>query len=72
MELKQRAAYLERSGRPVPESLYKEISESREQMADNLKYVKNRKQEQQNIRDKFEQDIRRFRELKTAAASEER
>jgi len=71
-ELKQHAAYLERSGRPVPESLNKEITESRDQIAENLKYVKNRKQEQQNIRDKFEQDIRRFRELKTAAASEEK
>lgn len=67
-ELKQRAAYLERAGRPVPESLSKEISESRAQIADNLKYVQNRKQDQQKIRDKFEQDIRRFRELKTAEA----
>jgi len=69
VELKQRAAYLERAGRPVPESLNKEIAESREQIAYNLKYVKNRKLEQQGIRDKFEQDIRRFRELKTAEAS---
>jgi uncharacterized caspase-like protein len=68
-ELKQRAANLERAGSPVPEILNGEIVDSRHQIEQNLRYVKNRKIEQQKIRDKFEADIRRFRELKTAAAA---
>lgn len=66
LELKQRAAALERSGNQVPDRLKQEIVESRHQIAQNQRYVENRKAEQQKIRDKFEGDIRRFRELKTA------
>jgi hypothetical protein len=68
-ELRQHAANLERAGKPVPENLNGEIADSRHQIEQNLRYVKNRKIEQQKIRDKFEADIRRFRELKTAAAA---
>lgn len=70
-ELKTRAANLERSGRQVPESLNGEIAESRQQIQQNRHYVVNRETEQQRIRDKFEADIRRFRELKTAEAPAE-
>jgi hypothetical protein len=66
VELKQRAAALERAGKQVPDHLKQEIVESRHQIAQNRRYVANRKAEQQKIRDKFELDIRRFRELKTA------
>ena len=67
-ELKKRAANLERTGKRVPESMNSEITESRQQIEQNQHYVINRKTEQQRIRDKFEADIRRFRELKTAEA----
>jgi hypothetical protein len=70
-ELKQRAANLERAGKPVPTRLNTEIDESREQIEQNHRYVENRKAEQRSIRQKFEADINRFRELKTAAAAAE-
>jgi hypothetical protein len=64
--LSLRAANLERSGKPVPEYLTKEISETRSQIQHNMGYIENRKIEQQAIREKFELDIKRFRELKMA------
>ncbi len=63
---KNRAANMERAGKPVPESLTRQIQESRAQIRQNLAYIENRKQEQQAIREKFESDIKRFRELKAA------
>jgi len=67
-ELTRRAADLERSGRPVPLELSQQIAESHAQVQQNLEYIENRKREQQSIRDKFEHDIKRFRELKVAEA----
>jgi hypothetical protein len=61
---------MERAGRPVPKQLKADIDESRQQMEQNHNYVENRKTEQQRIRQQFEADIKRFRELKTAAAAE--
>jgi hypothetical protein len=65
-ELKQSAANLERSGKPVPKRLNDEITDARYQIEQNRHYVESRQAEQQKIREKFEADIRRFRELKTA------
>jgi len=67
-ELTRNAANLERSGKPVPEKLTEQISETRDQIHYNLEYIENRKHEQQLIREKFEIDISRFRELKMARA----
>lgn len=67
-DLTKRAANLERAGRPVPAELGQQISESRDQIRQNLDYIENRKQEQRAIREKFELDIKRFRELKIAEA----
>lgn len=63
---KQRAARMERAGKPVPESVTKQIHEARDQIRQNIEYIENRRHEQQAIRDKFELDINRFRELKAA------
>jgi len=68
-DLKQRAANMERAGKPVPDKLNVEIAEARHQITQNRDYVENRKVEQQKIRAKFETDIKRFRELKTAGAA---
>ncbi|MGD2073551.1 MAG: DUF4124 domain-containing protein [Gammaproteobacteria bacterium] len=65
-ELTRRAADLERSGQPVPAELTRQIADTHGQIDQNLEYIDNRRQEQQAIRAKFERDIRRFRELKTA------
>lgn len=70
-ELTRRAANLERAGRPVPGELSEQIAESHAQVQQNLVYIDNRKREQQAIRDKFELDIKRFRELKLAEAEAE-
>lgn len=62
-ELKTRAANIERSGKPVPDKLNAEISETRQQIAQNFTYVKSRSSDQQLIREQYEVDIARFREL---------
>ena len=62
-ELKTRAANIERSGNPVSDKLSAEISETRQQIAQNFTYVKSRNSDQQLIREQFEVDIARFREL---------
>ena len=66
--MKLRAANTERSGKAVPEKLLREISDTRNLIQSNSKYVANRVVEQQRIREKFEADINRFRELKAAQA----
>ena len=67
-ETNRRAANLERSGRPVPAELTRQIKDAHNQIQQNLDYIENRKLEQQAIREKFEVDIKRFRELKAAIA----
>jgi hypothetical protein len=62
-ELKTRAANLERSGKPVPEKLNTEVNEIRQQIAYNFTYVKSRNGDKKLIREQFEKDIARFREL---------
>ena len=69
-ELQRTAANMERAGRPVSDNIKKDIAESRDQLDQNRRYVVNRQAEQEKIRDKFEADIKRFRELKTAQAAE--
>lgn len=62
-ELKTRAANIERSGKPVSDRLNTEIGETRQQIAQNFIYVKKRNSDQQLIREQYEKDIARFREL---------
>lgn len=62
-ELKTRAANIERSGKPVPDKLSAEINETRQQIANNFTYVRSRNSDQKLIREQFEVDISRFREL---------
>jgi hypothetical protein len=67
--LTYRAAELERSGRRVPDSLHEEIRGARAQIQLSLDYIAGKRQEQEAIRQEFELDIRRFRELKAAQAA---
>lgn len=71
LTLTQRAANMERSGRAIPEPLHKEILDARAQIEYNNNYIKNRLKEQHSVRSKFEADLKRFRELKTAQAASE-
>jgi len=65
---KLKAANLERSGKAVPPKLQQSIREARKQIRYNSGYVSNRRKAQRAIREKFEQDIKRFRTLKMAEA----
>jgi len=67
--MKLRAANMERSGKAIPKKFLKGITEIRNQIRSNTRYVANRVVEQQRIREVFETDIKRFRELKAAQAS---
>jgi len=67
--LTHRAAELERSGKPVPDSLHEEIRGARAQIQLSLDYIEGKRREQEAIREDFESDIRRFRELKAAQAA---
>jgi hypothetical protein len=69
-ELQSAAANRERAGKPVFDDTKKAIADTRDQIEQNRRYVVNRQAEQQKIRDKFEADIKRFRELKTAQAAD--
>ena len=59
----RRAANMERSGHAIPDNLKKGISDTRNQIKQNLSYIDNRKIEQQAIREKHDLDIKRFRVL---------
>lgn len=65
-EMTRRAALLERSGKPIPDTLHEEIRGARAQIQQFLDYIASKRREQESIRREFESDIRRFRELKTA------
>ena len=65
-DLKLRAANLERSGKIMNKKLLSEIAETRNVIESNTRYVANRIVEQQRVREKFEADINRFREIKAA------
>ncbi len=70
-EFTRRAANIERAGKPVAASLTQQIAELHSQIQQNLAYIENREREQQAIREKFEADIKRFRELKLVEAEAE-
>lgn len=62
-ELKKRIEGLEKSGRVVPENLHKEMESVSRQMQTNTKYIEDKKIEREQIIVKFDDDIKRFREL---------
>ena len=61
--LKKRITGIEKSGRKVPENLHKEQDAVSRQLETHYQYVETKSQEKQNIIDKFDEDIKRFREL---------
>ncbi|MBI5462009.1 MAG: DUF4124 domain-containing protein [Gammaproteobacteria bacterium] len=65
-QLTREAADLERSGKPIPDTLNEEILGARGQIQRYLDYIAGKRREQEDIRAQFEADIRRFRELKAA------
>jgi hypothetical protein len=62
--LESRAAMLRDGGKPVPEELQRQIDETRAELLDNQKFLIARKEEQDQVRERFATDIARFKELK--------
>lgn len=61
--LKARIEGIEKSGRQVPENLRKEQAAVSEQLQTHYQYVESKNDEKQQIISKFDEDIKRFREL---------
>lgn len=61
-----RAADFERRGKEVPADLTKNIDSVRQQIAENREFITTKQQEQTAIKSKFDTDIERFRELRSA------
>ncbi|MDX1444519.1 MAG: DUF4124 domain-containing protein, partial [Gammaproteobacteria bacterium] len=59
----RQAAALESNDKPVPERLKQQIQETRDELLNNQRYLMRKEAEQQATREKFDEDIRRFREL---------
>ncbi len=63
-QLTEDAADFERSGKPVPEMLSRQIENIRSQTIENESFILVKKAEQAEIEKEFEEDIKRFRALK--------
>lgn len=62
--LEQQAGQLRQGDRPVPEKLEKDIEKTRKELLNNQKFLLSRQEEQQNIRNRFNTEIARFKELR--------
>ena len=63
-ELQHRAADHERTGRTVPGYLLQKIKLANERISYSRQYIINRKKERQLVLTKFDQDLKRYRELR--------
>jgi Domain of unknown function (DUF4124) len=63
---KKRAAMLDRNGKKIPKTLIDGVYATQRQIAENRKKIDAHRQEKKRLRNKFEQDIRRFRVLTDA------
>lgn len=63
-EMQERAAELERSGKPLPASLTNPIAASQAQIVDNLEIVGTFRDEKRMVQEQFKSDLVRFKELK--------
>jgi len=64
-----RAAAAERAGRAVPADLEADLQDIRRQMQSRERYIQEKRAEQDEIRAKYEGDIRRYRELRAEMGS---
>lgn len=65
LELTEEAASFERSGKQLPDKLQRQISNLRDQIAQNKAFVEDKKLEMEDIRLQSQADIRRYIELTT-------
>jgi DNA repair exonuclease SbcCD ATPase subunit len=66
--LRSVAADYERNGKPVPDKVYKDILNHKQQITQNEEYIAARQTEQETLRAQFEADLGRYRELKARQA----
>jgi len=62
--LEQQAGRIRDAGNPVPAHVQTNLDKTRDELLRNQKFLLAREEEQQKIREKFDADITRFRELK--------
>jgi hypothetical protein len=62
-ELTNDAAEFERSGKKLPEGLVNQMKNTREQIQQNEAFIKTKQNEKEQITHKFDEDIKRYREL---------
>jgi Domain of unknown function (DUF4124) len=62
-ELTSDAAEFERSGKKLPEGLVNQMKNTKEQIRQNEEFVKNKEKEKDQFAQKFDADIKRYREL---------
>jgi hypothetical protein len=62
-ELTNDAAEFERSGKKLPEGLVNQMKNIKEQIQQNTVFVEHKKEEKQQIAQKFDEDLKRYREL---------
>lgn len=65
-EIMSMAAEMERRGKPPADGIQNEIDAVRAQIAENRAYIKTLHKEQDAVRNAFESDLTRFKELKAA------
>lgn len=63
-EVNTQIAAIEKSGRAVPDNLFKQRDSVSRQLENNYKYVETKQEERKQINTRFEEDMKRFRELK--------
>lgn len=63
-QLQKRAANHERGGTAIPAVLIKDIESVKNQIAENNKYLAQKEQNKNEIREKFAADLKRYRKLK--------
>lgn len=63
-EVNTHIADIEKSGRAVPDNLFKQRDSVSRQLENNYKYVETKQDERKQINARFEEDMKRFRELK--------
>ena len=68
-EYTREAANMERAGKPIPDSHHEKILTARAQIQRYLDYIASKRKEQEQIREEFETDIKRFRELKQGSGT---
>lgn len=61
-----KAADHERRNQPIPKDLAENLESVRDQIAEHRQFIENKHAEKRAIQQKFEQDIARFRELRSA------